>query len=89
MQRRAGCIDTASVAGHNRVHPTIIDVTVKYFTPRTGKWEADAVFVPGIFRERRNHNNVLPGTLQPAMKCNYAILVVDVEGIDVVPAQPG
>src|ERR1700722_11909082 len=52
MQRRAGCIDTSAVAGHDRVHPVIIDIAVEYFPPRTSKWESDAVVVPGILGER-------------------------------------
>ncbi len=48
MQRRAGCIDTSAVAGHDRVHPIVIDVAVEYFPPWSGKGESDAVVVPGI-----------------------------------------
>src|SRR4051794_40013697 len=89
MQRRAGCIDTSAVARHNRVHPIVIDVAVEYFTPPTGKGKTNAVVVPCIFRERRNHNHILPAALQPALKGNYAVLVVNVKRIHVVPAQRG
>jgi hypothetical protein len=75
--------------------PSCHNVAVEYFTPWTGKGKPNGVVVPRILRERRNHNHVLSTALQPAVKRNYTVQVVNVKRIDVVstqrriiPAQP-
>ena len=86
MQRRARCRDTSSVASHHRVNPVVIDIAVENFPPRSRKRESDAVVVPSILGERGDYNDVLPSTLQPSVKRNDAVLFVDVERIEVLPA---
>src|ERR1700692_1475899 len=95
MQRRPGWIDPSAFAGHDRIHPIVIDVAVEYFTPGTGEGKPDAVVVPRVFGKRRNHKQVLPAALPPPVKSNHTVLVVNVKRIDVVstqrriiPAQP-
>ena len=87
MQRRARGINRSAVSGHDRVHPVVIDVAVEYFSPRAAKRESDAIVVPGILSESCRHDDVLPGALEPTMKCDNPILVVNMKRIDMVAAQ--
>src|SRR5437016_3640927 len=87
MHRKPRCIDTSSIAGDNWVHPIVVDIAIKYLAPWPRSWKADAVIEPGTFRQRCDHNDILPRAVEPAMECNYPVLVVNMKCIQVVPTQ--
>src|SRR5579864_8903207 len=89
MHWRTGRVNPAAVARYDRIYPIVIDITVEYFPPIAAERESDAIVVPGVFRKRRDHDNVVPRSLQPTVKCDHSVLVVNMKWIDIIASQRG
>lgn len=89
MQRTSRCQNPSSIARYHWINPVVIDVAVEDFNPRSRRRESNRVVVPSCLGKSCNYNYVFPCALQPSVKCNDAVLVVDVKCVDIVTSQTG
>ena len=89
MHRRAGSRNRSAVARDHWIDEVIVNVTVEDLEPLSLSGKTDLVAVPRRLVERCHHDNVASEAGNPALKCDDAILIMNVEHVDRVAAQGG
>ena len=87
MQRLGVCENFATVACGDWVHPVLVDVAIKNFSPAARPRETDSV-VEAMRRSEVNHDDhIMPLALNPAMKRKHSVFIVSMNNSKTLPSK--
>src|SRR5271165_2465793 len=87
MHRAAVGVDTAPVAGDDRIDPVVVDITVEDLEPAARPGEAQRVAPVGRLIQGRDHDYIAADPLHPALEGDHAVRIMDVKDVDSLPAE--
>jgi hypothetical protein len=79
--------DATAIPRDDWVNPVIVDVGVENLSPSPWAGKTDRVVIPGAFRERGNHHDVLACAFDPAVKRDHTVQIVYMKWVYIVLAQ--
>lgn len=83
MQPWAIRVNAATIALHVGIDPVLVHVTVEGLPPISTRRKSDLLAMLGFVRKANHNDNIVAHTWNPTLKCEHAILVMDVN--DCIP----
>ena len=87
VQRLGLRVDPSAVADGVGVDPVLVDIAVENLAPITAAGKADSIIEAIEIPEVRDHDHVVAFSLHPAVKCEHAVLIVDMHHAEALATQ--